>query len=712
MKNPLYPSKLIDSTNIREYNRCYIITLEEQPVVEVFDEHVDQPYFNKVKENYKISLVPMWMVKSIQDYQNKFIMFELSEDDLLKFNFINYDFDNNLITYDLMNACIFIPNHNWYWFHQYIEIYLVDGFKSLYHCVKDIIYSNIKLHEITKEIMRSTDVTYWKNINKCMINITSPWLQRDINFSDAKEINIVNQKQMTDKCNNYLENIYKKNNYVDASTGIKTRKYNLYYINEYSSTPIDEVIVMLINDPMIEVQQKYDIINYGLVSKKYCHHFIKNNDILQFINSNFNSFVKSYGYAWLMMYIEEGILKSRINSEDRCIFTLNQARKLPFSNKHNNIYIPLMVEKTYINFFGGYQSNNIDQTIELSDIDTFKNRLLLFSNSNNIDIFKNLDWTNIAISGSVIPATCRKIDPLEKDGGYTTKQFFDTYYKDSDIDVMCDLPTYVLFIDKVNYMIDVFRKNILEKFPESINPINVVCAKNAALQITKKYIDEHYNGKITDVEAYKIYCKIKVEEDWYTDDKYSKINEIVTMENFKYYIHDNNESKKPEIGENIKFHISSPYLSRNFEIFRIKYNFFATVSRFHLPCVRGYYDGNELYLLPSAISALLTNKCIDYKYFAGVRSPFEILLKYIFRGYTIFLNKKEMVKMVEYIKNSEKWKNIFNYDESFRLNTFQSYYTNPFVLLNSTTKYYDYRKYVESNMISPIISSLGYVIPL
>ena len=138
----------------------------------------------------------------------------------------------------------------------------------------------------------------------------------------------------------------------------------------------------------------------------------------------------------------------------------------------------------------------------------------------------------------------------------------------------------------------------------------------------------------------------------------------------------------------------------------------ATVSRFHLPCVRGYYDGMEVYLLPSAISALITNKCIDYKYFAGVRSPFDILLKYIFRGYTIFLNKKEMVKIVEYIRNSDKWKNLFNWSDSFRLNTFQAYYSNPLVLLNKNVKYYEYRKYVEANMISPIISSLGYVIPL
>jgi hypothetical protein len=424
--------------------------------------------------------------------------------------------------------------------------------------------------------------------------------------------------------------------------------------------------------------------------------------------NNFNIYIQNFGYTWLMMYLEEGILKSYIKLEDRCVFTLEIARHLPINYEHKNIYIPLMVEKTHINYFGGYQSNNTNKNIELSDIDIFRKRLLLFTNSNNIDLFKGLDWKNIAISGSVIPAACRKEDPLEIDGGYTIEEFFNTYYKDSDIDVMCDLPDYVSFIDKVYYMIDVFKQNILEKFPESDNPIKIETNKNAVIYFNKK------NAPVSNDDAYNTYCNIKFKEQLYDNNKYNIINKIVAIENFKYYVYDTEEYKEPKIGENIKFNISSPHLTRKFEIFKIKYNFLATVSRFHLTCVRGYYNGTEVYLLPSAISALLTNKCIGYKYFAGVRSPFEILLKYVFRGFTIFLNKKEMVKLYEYIKNSDKWKTIFKLDDTFKLKTFQAYYTNPFVLLNKNIniKYINYRRPGEINMISPIISSLGYVIPL
>jgi hypothetical protein len=317
------------------------------------------------------------------------------------------------------------------------------------------------------------------------------------------------------------------------------------------------------------------------------------------------------------------------------------------------------------------------------------------------------------VSGSVIAAACRKIDPLERDAGLSTSDFFDTYYGNSDVDIMCDLPDYESFIDKIEYLISVIRNNILEVFPRQENPVQAYIIKSCVLYLTKKYIDENYNGKITDNQAYDIYIKLKKSERVYKEN-YKIINEIVTFDSFKYYVYNNplDDIKNPTYSENIKYNISSRFMRRNLEVFKIKYTFMATVSRFHLPCVRGYYNGSNVFLLPSAISALLTNKCIDYKYFAGVRSPFEIILKYIFRGYSVILNKKEMIKIAEYIKNSEKWKNIFKYTNHFTTKTYQSYYNNPFVFLNKPyIEYYNYRKYYESNIISSIVSSLGYIIP-
>src|SRR5690606_3993083 len=61
-----------------------------------------------------------------------------------------------------------------------------------------------------------------------------------------------------------------------------------------------------------------------------------------------------------------------------------------------------------------------------------------------------------------------------------------------------------------------------------------------------------------------------------------------------YYLRDKNNTNITFIKfkENLKFSISSKYLKHPFELFYIKnIDFFNCISRFHLPCVRSYYNG-------------------------------------------------------------------------------------------------------------------------
>ena len=75
-------------------------------------------------------------------------------------------------------------------------------------------------------------------------------------------------------------------------------------------------------------------------------------------------------------------------------------------------------------------------------------------------------------------------------------------------------------------------------------------------------------------------------------------------------------------------------------------------------------------------------------------------------------NKKEMVKIAEYIKNSEKWRQIFKYEESFKTSIYNNFYGNPRALCNYPSVKYSECLYSSNiNTISPIISTLGYVIP-
>jgi hypothetical protein len=75
--------------------------------------------------------------------------------------------------------------------------------------------------------------------------------------------------------------------------------------------------------------------------------------------------------------------------------------------------------------------------------------------------------------------------------------------------------------------------------------------------------------------------------------------------------------------------------------------------------VRGFYNGTDVKMLPSCISAAMTLINIDYKYFAGSKDPIEIINKYRMRGYTTLLNDSERIRLVSYSNKVEKWDKLY-----------------------------------------------------
>lgn len=131
--------------------------------------------------------------------------------------------------------------------------------------------------------------------------------------------------------------------------------------------------------------------------------------------------------------------------------------------------------------------------------------------------------------------------------------------------------------------------------------------------------------------------------------------------------HISNHTDKTDCNSSIsisyKVKISSIHIQRELELFQlIGDDFFTLVSKFHMSCVRAYYDGNNVYMTPSCISAHMTYMNIDYKYFAGSKDPIEIILKYRMRGFGTFLNSNELDRTINYVYNSEFWNNLYNID--------------------------------------------------
>lgn len=351
---------------------------------------------------------------------------------------------------------------------------------------------------------------------------------------------------------------------------------------------------------------------------------------------------------------------------------------------------------------------------------------LFTSGDPNKDIFDGIDWNYFAISGSVIPACLQKKSPLfdcvvgpnqreeEKWG-----TFFTHYYGESDIDMMCNDMSVFGFTDKTNQVVEQIKKN-LPDYKEG--DIEVEPIKSMLIAMTKQFFTErvsHYNehfgtnftadelvGQLKSGEMkeylYLIYMEHKskynsiirksgkgsnmyikkfMEPSGINDMNIQLVSYEVTKDAQKnlmdseiyFYVNDfrDKDNKVPDaenymilkIGENIKFKIRSKKMPRSIELFRSKSrDFFGVVGRFHFPCVRAYYQGNNVYMMPSCITAMMTGINIDYKYFAGVRDPIDIINKYRMRGFGVLLTENEKKHMTYYNSHIKTFGGMFHID--------------------------------------------------
>jgi hypothetical protein len=121
-----------------------------------------------------------------------------------------------------------------------------------------------------------------------------------------------------------------------------------------------------------------------------------------------------------------------------------------------------------------------------------------------------------------------------------------------------------------------------------------------------------------------------------------------------------------KLSESIRYKISSNQC-RTFEISKTRDpSFFSIISKFHMGFVRAYWNGSTVKCLPSYITSMMLQLSTDYKYFASIRDPIEIVNKYRSRGFGIILNDHEKVHMVCYNgfkpKNGKEniWVDIYN----------------------------------------------------
>lgn len=476
-------------------------------------------------------------------------------------------------------------------------------------------------------------------------------------------------------------------------------KNNDYFVIEFNNTKIVNIdtetnnfIIPDNNNYTIEnFRYLYDYIYHSefrskmikktLLSIDHCH-LALNNPYLTLGS------VKEIGYAMIVFYFAE--CRQKGNISDKYVFTLETASKLPvykYNKKYPkyNPYLPLLINDEELDSENNLWGNPYVQGCGgINQYYQFVNRANIFISGNEkLNVFKDtFQLVDYAITGSIITACVQKRNALEFLHN-NFKRFLDEYYCNSDIDVIINAHDILHFYkqsqilyNKINENLNTFHEQeclttfTLEK--KIILYVDDEYIENFLPDITPKYFCENLNDQnLIDrvVELYQDNINNYYDElfenciqDNKEDDEI--INHIINNNDNMTYILKYKYNYDKFVNIQFKTIIKSPFLERDIEMFKgFSNKFFDNIHSFHLACVRGYWNGNKVYLLPSCVISHLTFMNIDYYYYFGKYHPVEIINKYRQRGFGTFLNKQEINDYFRILKNNPYWNNLMYINE-------------------------------------------------
>jgi hypothetical protein len=592
---------------------------------------------------------------------------------------------------------------------------------------------------------------YWTMNFNTKMNVTTIFTERNFQARNSDKIikitkenlNKIKDREDLTSASDYPCNKTINDRYSDITTYLQTTPNRTFY----ATIPNENITTAYYNKIYEKLQtekEKYLFLINTIVSKDYAHLVLMNEKILKenknLISKYLGAFKYAIGYAFLTFYFEECIFLNKTTKKNRYVFDINSAHNLPVfpftnSNVKQNPYITLLVHDLQLNLNENCMGIECIKNYDgygVTDLQTFKNRLNMFITKNpNKDIFEGLNWEFYGLSGSIIPACLQKRSPLldvimknynlcENDAYL---RFIDEYYKNSDIDIMCNEQNFIEYLNKAKSTFDLIKKNT----ESTDTDVSYETVKTMSISITHQFFEltvkefnkiyntswtvQEYTDNVHDFRVrlylYSFYSKHKQEQnvqilklnpncidnkfiqDYFVHfsihdftiylcdesvyDKYNKketdiilrksdfLNEQIIIEENKIVLKINNSIR-------FKFHFNK--IGRQIEFFKTNSkDFFSLASHFHLPTVRAYYQGDNVYMTPSCVTAMMTGINIEYKYFAGIRDPIDIINKYNQRGFGIILNAIELEQYKKFNEKSDKFKvgTKLVYDPNFAL---------------------------------------------
>jgi hypothetical protein len=270
------------------------------------------------------------------------------------------------------------------------------------------------------------------------------------------------------------------------------------------------------------------------------------------------------------------------------------------------------------------------------------------------NILKNLDLSDTVVTGSIIPATLGTL--LESSRYHRGK--YDRNPTRPSSTVLAQVPFGLIISNLLFEPIDVFEERIQQLYsaeysvPDNLEVYRQITAQGNArlrkdilssLGFAKKVKMGYIDGADLDLA---VLSETEEEFDTIAKRHFRAIRKLFLE----------SEMKKIQKIKSYLWEISGP--PRTVQIYRSN---LKQILTHHLAMVRGFIFGNGqermMYCSASCLVSLHTRESPNYYYFAGIKSPAEIILKYQQRGYAVKLprNIRQLIQL--YAENEPRWQN-------------------------------------------------------
>ena len=640
---------------------------------------------------------------------NKIIL--MSKNKAQLFNIFNFILDETNIVIPFFNITFssLLP---------YLENIEGNNLEKIYNnmIISQFLNNNNILNENNNELFKNIKESYyWTISNNCLKSLTKQFTKRNFN------------------------KIIKYNNIIN--------NYLIIYDSNFTKEDINKIFSNL-NDT-----QKYYLFSNLIISKKYYYLVINNEYILNLMKPIINKYIPVFrylfSYTWLYLYYEEKIINNKLKTNDNIVFDINTASLLPifpflYEDIKINPYMSFMVNNEILNpltNFNGlkeytYTDNNKNYFNKgICNLTQFRERLNIFiMNKSNLNIFENINWNKLkmAICGPIMTACLQVQHPLvnmfdETDFDNKLLRFYNEYYALTNIHIIFLANDIFEYMNNVNEFYNQIVVNMcayssyvetehiyLTPNFEALFYVNDEYIKNIIVNenITFDYIKENINKEFI-IKLFKPYLKTIL------DNKYNKEFKDISIEELEkiklnypdYFVNYDLYNLKININNlntndiliNYKYKLHSPHFNHSFELYKIKEkDFMNFVSKTPLPCFRAYYNGTNVYMTPSCITAHLTYMNIDYNPRFNIEDTCEIININRMRGFGTWLNDGEIIYIVNYIKNNIFWSKLYGItNKNIKLNLGS---------LNMSNRLFNPRLYNESKYfnINPVDLTSGY----